>query len=1238
MRVKRLFFLLIFLILTFFVVKDTKADVSMLEYCYTPPSIAQSVKPNVLFVMDFSGSMQYPAYVPCSFSDYNNNKVAKCNSNDANYDSSKTYYGYFDPDKCYCSSSNAFQESSCSCSKSSSLSSCISGNLLNWISMTRIDVTRKVLTGGRQTSSQNSTYLESEGATYTITDNNLGCVFDITAVEPSNRSITIKNASSKTCPLGNNTINNVSLKIKPEDPSTIKGIIHDFCDVTDLNGQINEKCKVIMEFMVFASDNRQGEVKVGKNATISNLINAINNETPYWGTPTGEALWEAYDYYKQSDEHNYEKNSAYINKGKGNVDPYYDVSGPNTIPVSCRKSFVLLLSDGVWNGDVDPVVPARSMATTDLRDDLDGIQNVFTYTVYAFGDLDLGTRLQGKQAMITTAIFGGFNDKDKNTWPYPFTNIPADSKAVVYPLSKCNPNGNWDSECSEWDTLQNGLPYNFYEAEDAESLRQAILNALFDILKRASSGSAVGMLASRTGISSLVVQPYFYPKYLKDDGTEIGWLGFLRSFWIDLKQNLREDTVVNKILDMAQNAWDKIIQFMTVQDKTKIAVLTGDTDTGTNACSLEAVKDLDQVIPVFNSSCWLANIDASSRNIRFNKDGTLTSFTTDAASYLAGIWQTTVDSTINPTKASCIIRYLRGENLSGDATCGNLDYVKRSRELNIGNLCGVNQTKTWKLGDTINSTPSVVSDQPVNIYHIRYADNSYSEFIKQDSYKNRPTITFVGANDGMLHAFRTGTVVNQTDPEHPTKLQNAPNDTGTNKIGQEEWAFIPKNAIPYLIWYGHNDYCHVPTVDYRTMVFDAKIGGTWKTILIGVMGFGGKAIGAYSSSVFVFNITDPTSPELLWEKTLDNHTLTLSFPAVVVQNSGANWYLVIGSGPLNPNGTSFTTANIYFFNLSDGSPVKTLTVKEGNNKVTAAVGDIMSVDVDNDYSDDVIYFGTYTTNSGNFYRIPLKTGGNYIAISSLSDSNITKAVSISSPVFAAPTFTKDEFDNLWVFFGTGRYLDSIDRAISYTNYFVGFKDPCWDGSCSTAYSLKDLTNTTSINIKATVAEIKKICSCSGTTCGLVDVVYDTTPITSIEEVARGWYYVFSNEAVISQPAVYGGIVDALSFVPPQDICAFGGTTNLLALYYKSGTPYPRPAVLSSEAVSGQIIVGQTIIVKAKIPLGGGTPPFGNPFQIIPSGVSSREYTKFVQLSGAILEIKQKGEGGGGGRFISWIEK
>jgi len=551
---KALVFLIILLI-------GPSRSANMSDYCYVPPFVGTSVKPNVLIVMDFSGSMQFPAYVPCNFGGYDN-YVAQCGSSTYSYNPNQTYAGYFNPNKCYQYSSGFFQEANCDCSNRIGTSTCISGNLLNWVTTTRIDIARMVLTGGRTSQSGGNTFLVSEGAKYTINENTLKCKFEIKATATNNRTITISNLDSNSqCPLGNNIISDAQIKIRPSDPNSIRGIIHSFCDTSDLNGRVDEKCQLLMEFMVSAGDGRYGKIKAGKNARLVDLINAINDERPYSDAPTGEALWEAYDFYKQSNDHNYEANSAYINRGNGNVDPYYDVSGGNSYPVPCRKSFVLLISDGAWNGRVDPVVPARIMATQDLRDDLPGKQNVYTYVVYAFG----ASEHEGRQAMITTAIFGGFEDFDSNTWPFPFTTYPRDSRGVTYPLPQCNPPDNWDSRCAEWDTVGNspkdGLPYNFFEANNAESLRNALLSAFSDILKRASSGATVATLASRYQTSSAVLQPAFYPEYITREGRPIRWLGTFRGYWVDSGQNLREDTFMDKILILLGPFRDKVFTF-----------------------------------------------------------------------------------------------------------------------------------------------------------------------------------------------------------------------------------------------------------------------------------------------------------------------------------------------------------------------------------------------------------------------------------------------------------------------------------------------------------------------------------------------------------------------------------------------------------------------------------------------------------------------------------------------------
>jgi type IV pilus assembly protein PilY1 len=351
---RKLLLLVLAILMSFGLQRSYSAN--MIDYCYIPPIAGQWVKPNVLIVMDFSGSMQFPAYVPCDPSGYSG-YVARCGTSTATsssswkYDTSKTYYGYFDPSKCYTynGSLGAFQENSCNCSNKIGTSTCISGNLLNWITTTRIDIARWVLTGGR-TSPSDPNILESEGAKYTINDDNLKCRFTVNASTTTSRVLTISNYNG-TCPI---SISNAKIRIHVSNPSSIKGIIHSFCDTSDPDGIISEKCQLIMEFMVFASSGRLGEIRVGKSDTISHLINVINDEIPYGGTPTGEALWEAYDYYKQENSKPYRSNSAYIRIGNADVDPYYDKVGTSNIAVPCRKSFVLLISDGAWNGKRGP--------------------------------------------------------------------------------------------------------------------------------------------------------------------------------------------------------------------------------------------------------------------------------------------------------------------------------------------------------------------------------------------------------------------------------------------------------------------------------------------------------------------------------------------------------------------------------------------------------------------------------------------------------------------------------------------------------------------------------------------------------------------------------------------------------------------------------------------------------------------------------------------------------------------
>jgi len=1322
---RRLLFFMVILLLAFTQTKPAQ----MSDYCYVPPFISNAVKPNVLIVMDFSGSMQFPAYVPCDFGGYSN-YIAQCGSSYATYNPFQTYSGYFDPNKCYSYSSQNFVESNCDCSNKIGSSSCISGNLLNWISTTRIDIAKKVLTGGRTGQSQGNTFLVSEGAEYTVTDNNLKCKFIISANQTNNRQLTIRNSGGN-CPLGNNDISNARLRIRPSDPSSIRGIIHSFCDTSDLiNGQIDKKCQLIMEFMVFASDGRYGEIKVGKQATISDLINAINNETPYYGTPTGEAMWEAYDFYKQSNDHNYEANTAYIGSGNGNKDPYYDGSGQNSQPVHCRKSFVLLLSDGAWNGDVDPVVPARIMATQDLRSDLPGKQNVYTYAVYAFGDLDPNTKLQGRQAMITTAIFGGFEDKDNNTWPFPFTGIQypngsgycssleytirtniqtptqtyCNSRGVQYPLPQCNPNSSWDSKCAEWDTAQppKGLPYNFYEADDAESLKNDLLSAFSDILKRVSSGSTVATLSSKYQSSAVIIQPGFYPEYTTKEGSRIKWIGMFRAFWVDSVGNFREDSDQDRVLTIFGNVVDKIFRFFFGDNNNlKAALFEGDPDENQSACTNAQIKNMFEVIPTLYFDCKLAITSKDDRNIFYliDNNGTLQERSFLSNQGCLNGW-TSIDPSLTSQQCGYVIEYHRGQDYSGNYP----GYVLRTRRLDVSELCpgySPNSNTPWKLGPIVYSTPTVAGNEPlIRKYLITYKDESYEELVngpqsgQPGGYKKRRSISFVSTNQGIIHFFRIGSLKETGNSWQPVKITNNPDTENQDQVEIEEYALIPKNALPYMLWYGHENYCsssgYIPILDYRLDAFDAtfypgydpngsKTANSWRTYLFVPMGLGGKKLAdnngniIASSSMMLIDITNYMAngqqPKVMWEITLDDGALTTAYPARVRigdRNKNGYWYLITGSGPTDPNADSYdkflSNPKLYIINPVNGQILKRIDLSSllpANTK--AAVGELIEFDVDSDYQDDVVYFGMYGYKSngsswGGLFRIALKIDENtYKKPDEITISDIKKVLDLDSfktsnhtpPVFAAVSATKDKSQNLWVYVNTGLYLSVNHSQIPYDNYLIGFKDPCWnpvgkyfDSTCSIILSKNNFADANNVNgyancdisvLNFTSSQIKKVCTCNQSGCTQKDAVIST------------------NSQVDQCRLQDGKIGWYYKLEPPalshsRPLVAFG---IVLSAYFKPSqdvcTPIGETYVAALNYETGLPLANPPLVMpgnaesnklKYSVFVGYGSPPLGEVFRYVSTPYGDRI---IGQTSlGALINIQFQAKRQG--RFVLWVEK
>ncbi|HET6515081.1 MAG TPA: hypothetical protein VFG09_07975 [Thermodesulfovibrionales bacterium] len=657
-----------------------------------------------------------------------------------------------------------------------------------------------------------------------------------------------------------------------------------------------------------------GNVPVNVSGTsMSSVISNINTQPPSANTPLAESLWTVVGYFAQQSSMlsgpGPRWNSSDFTIGNA-ADPLnYGTSTSPRWP-SCSKSYVLLITDGepCQDGSLPSTLkdyaagrsifncqnsscpalagsspdtysfPAAAisgcssgsvagledvalyMHTNDLRSDISKTQNLTLYTVYAFG--------KGSMLLRFAAINGGFNDFDGSGKP--------DQQAKWNSLGKVDENGY-------------SIPDNYYEAADGYSLEASLQMALSTMLSRASSGTAASVLASGQGSGANLIQAVFYPRR-KFGNDVISWTGENQNLWYYIDpffntNSIREDTLVetpDRIQDLvndyvvqlyfdttAQQAMAKRFQDVNGDGSSLVAKSTVTLENLSSIWKAGSVlwrRDPVASPRTIYTPCLSGGSCISSKNLM-----TFTESPTDNSSSLAPYLQMTTDAAGIQT-AKDIIRFVHGYRTTSDGFSfdynpspplqivdrnadGEPDY--RMRTVTVGKT-----TNIWKLGDIINSTPKISSWLSLNSYDTRYNDTSYKNFTSSSTYTNRGLV-FTGANDGLLHAFKLGQLVLSWSGQGVYQKAKLVNPDTSTPIGYEQWAFIPKNALPYLPYTADPNYCHSYSVDLTPVILDASIGapgsgdvsaslkttgnrdcstpGTcdWRTILIGGMRWGG---------------------------------------------------------------------------------------------------------------------------------------------------------------------------------------------------------------------------------------------------------------------------------------------------------------------------------------------------------------------------------------------------------------
>ncbi len=480
------------------------------------------------------------------------------------------------------------------------------------------------------------------------------------------------------------------------------------------------------------------------------------------------------------------------------------------------------------------------------------------------------------------------------------------------------------------------------------------------------------------------------------------------------------------------------------------------------------------------------------------------------------------------------------------------------------------------LGDILGSGPLVVGN-PRQLF----ADPDYADFKKIE----RDAIVYVGANDGMLHAFNA--------------------DSNAPKL-EEEFAYVPGAIYAHLAdladpAYGGGDPSKKAFVDGPLTHSDAKfakVDGSsgWRTVLVGALGRGAQGI-------YALDITDPT-PSLpgdvvLWEFTdssgsdtddgvLDGRDMgyNLAAPAIVridddnTDTTDPTWVVLVGNGygststsgevPVacsdgddDTNCTISQTgaAVLYLLRLGDSDTTRILARMDtgvgagtdaedgGNPGFNNGLMKVSTLDEDGDLIADRAYAADLF---GNVWRFDLKQ----LTTPPLRIFQAVDDKGNAQPITTRIAFTDHPNGGHMLLFGTGRFVKTDDKQDLETQTFYGIWDD--DGLVHPDGVTGSFSRPTRANLlQHAFVETTNVKNEEGT---IVSRGRTSTkhPVYTPDDAVRGWRIDLEipgdvagtectgSERVVVDPQVRRGRVVFVSMIP-ESACAAGGSSWVNAL-------------------------------------------------------------------------------------------
>lgn len=466
-----------------------------------------------------------------------------------------------------------------------------------------------------------------------------------------------------------------------------------------------------------------------------------------------------------------------------------------------------------------------------------------------------------------------------------------------------------------------------------------------------------------------------------------------------------------------------------------------------------------------------------------------------------------------------------------------LDFLRgvRSGEVDEG---GSFRNRVSLLGDIVDSSPVFIG-APDNFAYERFAwdgASTYQTF--RSSNASRAEMLYVGANDGMMHAFNAAT-------------------------GVEQFAYVPSAALSSMKDLASPTYTHRFINDGSLRVsdiFQSVSGGTgqWKSVLVGSQGRGGR-------QVYALDVTDPanfSTSKVLWEFTDSDFGKFIGKPVFARMNNG-RWAVLLGNGYNSDQYHAF----LFVIDAVTGELIRKIdtgTCPTGETPcLSNGLADVTPWDDDGDGNADFAYAGDLR---GNLWRFDLSSATpSEWKVSFGTDSaplplyRAKDASNNPQPITSNVEVLLNPADGVrWISFGTGRFLTETDRADTSVQTWYGLYDNYATGATTSPVTGRSdlaqrvvlfetdtfLPDTTTVN-----PDRARVISAPG----------DTTGGAAMTDahgtyLNKGWYLdlvppsgTAHGERMFYGAQVFGAALFATTAVPEDDPCSPGGNGWLMGI-------------------------------------------------------------------------------------------